>query len=57
MSRARVVIVALLLAVAAAWALAGLRGPSPSEAPAHGEIDEASREELERVLRETRDAP
>ncbi len=57
MSRARIVLIALGLAAAAAWALAGFPRQAPPETPLHDEIDDASREELERVLRESREEP
>ena len=58
MSRARIVVLALGLAVAAAWALAGTwrsARPAAPSAPSHDVIDDASREELERLLRESGD--
>ena len=59
MTRGRIVLLALVLAGLAVWALAGFpqRDQGRLAPPTHPDMDDASRAELERVLRDSRADP
>ncbi|MAE93254.1 MAG: hypothetical protein QF410_13435 [Planctomycetota bacterium] len=56
MTRTRIVLGAIVLAVLAAWALARFptREPETPATSPHAEIDDTSRAELERILRDSK---